>query len=87
MRVENVHGIDDHGRVSGVFALRVAELLDGRDGVFEQGVLPLGVHRKRPVAVDALIGYGSVLRKLVHDGLDVFRRNVVGVYEQRESLL
>ena len=85
-RVQDVHGVDDHGRVGGVLALRVAELLDGRDGVFQQRVLPFGMERERPVAVDALVGDGAVLRQLVGDGLYILGRHVVGVDQERKAL-
>ena len=85
-RVQDVHGVDDHGRVGGILALSVAELLDGRDGVLQQRVFPLGMERERPVAVDALVGDGAVLRQLVGDGLYIFRRHVVGIDQKCEPL-
>ena len=73
VRIEDVHRVDDHGRVGGVLADGVAELLNRRDGIVEQRVFPLGVQGARPVAVNALVGDGAVFRKLVENGLDVLR--------------
>ena len=83
--VEDVHGVDDHGGIRGILALGVAELLDGRDGVLQQRVLPFRVQGERPVAVDALDSDGAILRQLVQDRLQVARRHVVRVDEQREA--
>ena len=58
--VQDVHCIDDHGAVGGVFANSIAELLDGLEGVIVQGFLP-GIHAVGgPVAIDPADGYLSV---------------------------
>ena len=84
-RVQDVHRVDDHGRVRGVLPLRVPELLNGRDRVFQKRVLPFRMKGERPIAVDALVGDGAVFGQFVGDGLDVLRRYVVGIDEQCES--
>ena len=85
--VEDIHGVDDHGRVCGVLTLGVAELLNRRDGILQQHLLPLNMAGQRPVAIDALVGDGAVFRQLIEDGLQVLCGDVVRVDEQRETLL
>ena len=51
--MQDVHGVDDHGAVGGIFADGIAELLDGLEGMIVKRILP-GIHTVGgPVAVDA----------------------------------
>lgn len=79
--VEQVHGIDDHGAVGGVFAGRVGELLDGDDGVLEQAASPAFHARAGPVAVDAAHAGGAVVGDFGHEACYYPRGDVVGVDE------
>ena len=60
--IHDVHRVDDHGRIGGIFACGVAELLNGRDRVLKQRILPFGVQRACPVTVDTLVRDGAVFR-------------------------
>ena len=51
-RVQKVHGIDDHCTVGSVFPHRIAELLNGLEGMKVQRFLP-GVHATgRPISIN-----------------------------------
>ena len=58
--VHDVHGVDDHGRIGGVFARGVAELLNGRDRVLKQRIFPFRMQRARPIAIDTLVGDSAI---------------------------
>ena len=82
--VEDVHGVDDHGGVGGVFPRGVAVLLDGADGIVQQHAFPGDQGGVGPVAVNALVGGHPVFGDLVQDQFDVFPRHVIRVDEHRE---
>ena len=84
LRVEEVHGVDDHGAVRGVLARRVGELLDGLDGVLEELVLPGAQVGARPVPIDALDARDAVFRDLGEETLDDGGLGIVGVHEDGE---
>ena len=63
--VEQVHGVDDHGGVGGVLALRVGELLDGLNGEGMQGFLPAFQVACFPIAVGASDVGGAVFGQLI----------------------
>ena len=77
--VEQVHGIDDHGRVRCIFPRRIAVLLDGRDGVLQQYALPTGSGRFCPVAIDAFEGRCPVFGDLLHHPFYVGIWDVVSI--------
>ena len=85
--VHDVHSIDDHGRIGGIFTRGVTELLNGRDRILKQRIFPFRMQCARPVAIDTLIGDGAVFRQLVGDRLDVLCRNVIGIDDERKSFL
>ena len=58
--VHDVHGVDDHGRIGGIFARGVAELLNGRDRVLKQRIFPFRMQRARPVAIDTLVSDSAI---------------------------
>lgn len=53
--VEQVHGVDDEGRVAGVFAVHVVVLLHGLDGVVQNHGLPVAHLGRGPVTVNAFV--------------------------------
>src|SRR5699024_9732825 len=77
--IQQVHGVDDHGRVGGVFAGGVAVLLHRDDGIVQKRIFPAFQPDVAPVAVDALAGRHAEGGGLVHDDLDILGRNVVRV--------
>ena len=83
--VEDVHGVDDHGRVGGVLAGGVAVLLDGGDGVLQQDGFPGGHIGGGPVSVDALDGGGAVDGDLRHHVPHGGPGGVVRVDEHRQA--
>lgn len=80
--VQNVHGVNDEGRVCGVFAYGVLKLLDGDDGVFQQFLPPAARLRAGPVAINALVGGNTILGHLVQNVGNVFVGNIVGIDQQ-----
>ncbi len=84
--VEQVHGVDDHGAVRGVFPEGIGKLLDGLDGVGKQPVLPSPQPGVGPVAVDPFDCGGAVFGDLGHEPVDNGRLRVVRVDEHRQSV-
>ncbi len=80
--VQNIHCINNHGGVCGVFAAGIAVLLYRINRVCQQYIFPFGGVRARPVAVDALVGYGTVFGKLVKNELYVSGADIVAVNQQ-----
>ena len=78
-RIENVHGVDDHGRVGGTLPGGVSVLLDGDDGIVQENPFPGGELGVGPVPVDSFVGGNAVFCGFVQDNIDVFFGNVVCV--------
>ena len=83
--IEDVHGVDDHSRISGVLSGGIAVLLDGGDGVLQQDRLPGGHIGGGPVPVDALDGGGTVDGDLGHHVPHGGPGGVVRVNEHRQA--
>jgi hypothetical protein len=85
--VQQVHRVDHHRHVRGVLAGGVGELLDRPDRVLVQHRFPRLDVRALPVAVGAAHVGHAMARDLVEDGVDLRRRRVVRVDQQRDPLL
>ncbi len=60
MGVQQIHGVDNHGGVCGILALRIGKLLDRLDGLLEELILPPVQVGAGPVAISPLYAYGSI---------------------------
>jgi hypothetical protein len=80
--VQDVHGVNDHGAVSGVLADGIAELLDGLNGVHLQGVFPPFHGLGGPVAVDTADGDETILAGFSEYRLDQGWLGVIAIDEQ-----
>ena len=69
--IKNIHGIDNHGRISSVFPGSIAVLLNGIDGMLQQQVFPFGEVGFRPVTINAFNGRVAVLGNLFHHLCDI----------------
>lgn len=79
--VQHVHGVDDEGRVGGVLARGVAELLYGLDGQRVQHLFPAFEVAAGPVAISALDGGSAVARHFSQQFADNAGLRVVCVNE------
>ena len=79
--MQNVHSVDNHGRIGSVLAGGVTVLLDGSDGVFQQGWFPAAHRGLGPVAVDALDGGNAELGYLVEHFSNLRIGHIVGIYQ------
>ena len=84
--IQDVHGVNDHGHIRGIFSYCIVELLDGVDGVFQKSVL-LPAVSFRPVSVNTAVGRITVIRNFVKYARRIFFTDIVRIYEYRKMLL
>jgi len=84
LRVQQVHGVDNHGRVRRVLALSIGKLLHGLDGQFEKRALPSIQASTGPIAVGPLDAYGPISGDLREQGPDPCVLRVVRINENGE---
>ena len=84
-RIQNIHGVDDHGGIGGIFAGGVAVLLDGIYGPVQEHIFPRPFFIVRPVAVNAFIGGDTNIGYLIQNIFDIFGRYVVCVDQYCKS--
>src|SRR5690606_30995461 len=84
-RVHQVHRVDDQRAVGGVLAGGVVELLDRRDRVGEQAVLPAAKVARGPVAVGAAHAGVAALGDLRQQLRQARRVGVVGIGPDGEA--
>ena len=70
--VQDVHSVDDHGGVRGVFPGRVAILLDRGDRMLEKHLFPGRQRRLGPIAVDPFVSGFAVVGNFVEYDFYIF---------------
>ena len=58
--VQQIHGVDNHGGVRRILAMRIGELLHRLDGLLEELTLPPIQESAGPVAIGPLYAYGPI---------------------------
>ena len=86
-RIQDIHRIDYHGRISRILSLSVAVLLYRSDGILEDYLLPARRRRIGPVAVRSLVGCYPVIAYLIQYELDVPNGNVFSIYKDCETFI
>ena len=79
--IEQIHGINNHGTVGGIFAGGVAKLLYRLDRVIQQMVFPAAQFGGSPVAIDALYIGGSVFGNFCQKSLNNHWLGIIGINE------
>ena len=78
--VEDIHCVDYHCHVGGIFPGGIGKLLYRSDGVFKKDLFFPAVALGGPVAVDAAEGGVAVVFNLIENAACVFGADVVCVY-------
>ena len=78
-RIQQIHGVNDHGAVGCIFAGGVAILLDGNDGVVQQHILPAFQAGIRPIAVNTFAGRHAKGRSFIQNHLYIFGADVIRI--------
>src|SRR5690554_3713371 len=79
--IQNIHGVDDHGRVGCIFAACITVLLYGGNSVLEQYALPASQLRFGPVAINPFKGRDAKFGNLLHHSFNIGIRYIVSVDE------
>lgn len=78
--IENIHSIDYHRRIGGVFPGCVIILLNRVNGIFQEYIFPSIHGRLREIAIYTFDGEITKSRQLIGHILDISVRYVVRIY-------